>query len=361
MAEDVQNDSGIDRQNKSGGGKWLMILMLLLIVGLGVGMFFFRDKISFLNGESADENLAESLVLDVIDAKTIEVLYEGNEEEVISVIGIEVPSAGSEGEYAECFGEETYNKANELLGGENVILEDTGERDDEGNILAYVRLLSLEDYGEKMLWDGYVWRDAEQYHEKLDSYGEAEEFARANGIGLWSSDTCNGERIVIEREEQEVVTMPEEIEVVDELIEPEVIEEQEAEGYDCSEGAYSCEDFSGTGAVVAQDVFDYCWAKEGEDVHGLDSDENGVACDEPEEEEILTDPEADAAIEKMVKLPSSGARMVYDCSYDRYSCYDFSNATDAQVMFEICKARGVGDIHKLDSDKNGFACEYLGR
>lgn len=46
----------------------------------------------------------------------------------------------------------------------------------------------------------------------------------------------------------------------------------------------------------------------------------------------------------------------YDCSSDIYNCDDFTTQAEAQAAFD---ARGPGDIHQLDRDGNGEACEGL--
>lgn len=48
---------------------------------------------------------------------------------------------------------------------------------------------------------------------------------------------------------------------------------------------------------------------------------------------------------------------ICDCSYNRYNCDDFSTHTAAQSCYDYCKTSGKGDIHQLDRDKNGLACE----
>lgn len=48
-----------------------------------------------------------------------------------------------------------------------------------------------------------------------------------------------------------------------------------------------------------------------------------------------------------------------DCSGNVYNCPDFKIHNEAQSCFEYCKQQGSGDIHKLDSDKDGIACESL--
>ncbi|MBT3397977.1 hypothetical protein HOA55_01290 [archaeon] len=48
----------------------------------------------------------------------------------------------------------------------------------------------------------------------------------------------------------------------------------------------------------------------------------------------------------------------YVCSSDAYNCGDFASIEDAQIVFDACG--GVGnDVHRLDGDKDGEACESL--
>ena len=55
-------------------------------------------------------------------------------------------------------------------------------------------------------------------------------------------------------------------------------------------------------------------------------------------------------------VPQSG---VCDCSYNRYNCSDFSTQRAAQACFDYCWSIGRGDIHRLDGDNDGVACESL--
>lgn len=48
----------------------------------------------------------------------------------------------------------------------------------------------------------------------------------------------------------------------------------------------------------------------------------------------------------------------YDCSGNIYNCSDFSTHAEAQAAFEACGG-AANDIHRLDSDKDGLACESL--
>ena len=42
-----------------------------------------------------------------------------------------------------------------------------------------------------------------------------------------------------------------------------------------------------------------------------------------------------------------------ECSYNIYNCSDFNSQEEAQKVFEICE----NDVHDLDRDNGGVACE----
>jgi len=45
------------------------------------------------------------------------------------------------------------------------------------------------------------------------------------------------------------------------------------------------------------------------------------------------------------------------CSGDTLNCGDFNPQNDAQACMNYCMAQGAGDIHNLDGNNNGIACE----
>ncbi len=57
--------------------------------------------------------------------------------------------------------------------------------------------------------------------------------------------------------------------------------------------------------------------------------------------------------------PTPTSTVVCDCSGDVYNCSDFSTQADAQACYEHCVSLGYGDIHDLDKDDDGLACESL--
>jgi len=54
--------------------------------------------------------------------------------------------------------------------------------------------------------------------------------------------------------------------------------------------------------------------------------------------------------------PAAGA---CSCAGDTLNCSDFLSHTSAQDCFNYCVSIGRGDIHKLDSNNDGSACESL--
>jgi len=57
-----------------------------------------------------------------------------------------------------------------------------------------------------------------------------------------------------------------------------------------------------------------------------------------------------------INPPSSG-NTTCSCSGDDLNCADFFTDEDAQACMEYCISIGAGDIHKLDGDNNGLACD----
>ena len=58
-------------------------------------------------------------------------------------------------------------------------------------------------------------------------------------------------------------------------------------------------------------------------------------------------------------VPATAAGAVCACAGDTLNCKDFQTHQDAQDCFDYCVAQGTGDIHMLDENNNGDACEDL--
>lgn len=47
------------------------------------------------------------------------------------------------------------------------------------------------------------------------------------------------------------------------------------------------------------------------------------------------------------------------CAYDAYNCSDFSTQAAAQACYDYCMQKVGYDVHRLDANKDGIACESL--
>jgi len=59
------------------------------------------------------------------------------------------------------------------------------------------------------------------------------------------------------------------------------------------------------------------------------------------------------------RVSSSGASPACSCSGNLYNCPDFSTHASAQACYDYCNSTGHGDIHRMDGDNDGSACEDL--
>lgn len=47
------------------------------------------------------------------------------------------------------------------------------------------------------------------------------------------------------------------------------------------------------------------------------------------------------------------------CDEDHYNCGDFATQEEAQACFDYCFQQVGYDVHRLDGDEDGTACESL--
>ena len=80
------------------------------------------------------------------------------------------------------------------------------------------------------------------------------------------------------------------------------------------------------------------------------------ACDEEEPVEVTPAPPEPTPTPPVQDTPQPQA--TYTCSYNAYNCSDFSTQSEAQSAFESCGGTS-NDIHRLDGDDDGWACESL--
>jgi len=57
--------------------------------------------------------------------------------------------------------------------------------------------------------------------------------------------------------------------------------------------------------------------------------------------------------------PTNTPQPACRCDGDVYNCNSFSTQRQAQICYNYCRSQGRGDIHGLDGDSDGSACESL--
>lgn len=134
-------------------------------------------------------------VVRVVDGDTVKIMR-GGKEETLRLIGMNTPETVDPRTTVECFGKEASNKAKEFLSGKRVRLEfdaGEGELDKYRRTLAYIYTEDGVMFNEWMIRNGYAYEytydDAYKYQKEFKA---AETYARDNGLGLWSADTCSG-------------------------------------------------------------------------------------------------------------------------------------------------------------------------
>lgn len=194
-------------------------------------------------------------VVRVIDGDTI-VVEIGGVDTTVRLIGIDTPETVDPRKPVQCFGREASAKARSLLEGARVRLEydDTqGAHDKYGRLLAYVFLADGIHFNEYMIREGY----AHEYTYALpyryqSEFKAAEEDARTQKRGLWHTDACAAES----KRPEPTPFVP-------------------THDYECSRNAYDCPAFASQ--AEAQYVLEHCGAAE--DIHYLDADKDGRACE----------------------------------------------------------------------------------
>lgn len=196
-------------------------------------------------------------VVKVVDGDTIAVDINGKAE-TVRLIGIDTPETVHPSKPVECFGIEASNKAKELLGGQMVKLEADsaqGEQDKYGRLLRYVFLEDDTNFNKIMISQGYAYEytyGGIPYKYQI-AFQQAEEEARTAKLGLWADDACAKEIII---------TAP--------PVPP-------ATDCYCDSNKYNCSDF--VTHTEAQSLFECCMQKLGSDIHKLDADKDGIACE----------------------------------------------------------------------------------
>jgi hypothetical protein len=77
---------------------------------------------------------------------------------------------------------------------------------------------------------------------------------------------------------------------------------------------------------------------------------------EPADRQDLSEEEEEAGAPQPSSAPAPSSQ--YSCSSNTYNCGDFATHAEAQSAYEACGGP-ASDIHRLDGDRDGIACETL--
>lgn len=222
------------------------------------------DNVLTLNQaeEAQDKRTQEAyMVTRVIDGDTIIIDLAGKNV-TLRMIGVNTPETLDPRKPVECFGKEASLQTTQLLEGKKVILgfDDTQDRWDKyKRLLAYVYredgLFINKDLIERGYAYEYTYNTPYIYQKDFDS---AERDARENGRGLWASGVC-----------EEFLTQQD-------LNRSESLVRLDGQDYTCKSNAYDCSHFSIQSA--AQKLYLSCGGSMN-DVHWLDADKDGEACE----------------------------------------------------------------------------------
>lgn len=135
-------------------------------------------------------NIVLAKVIKVVDGDTIEVDLGSGNIKTVRYIGIDTPETVDPRKSVQCFGKEASAKNKELVGGGTVGLEkDISETDKYGRLLRYVYMGDLF-INQLLVAEGYAYSSSYPPDIKYqDKFKVAEQQAKANNKGLWSS--CN--------------------------------------------------------------------------------------------------------------------------------------------------------------------------
>lgn len=262
--------------------------------------------------EDSSETAAQRELYDVvkvIDGDTITIKLDG-QNETIRLIGLDTPETNDPRTGVQCFGKEATAKLKSVIGKRVAIEKDAGEgeRDKYDRLLAYVYSeegLLLNKY---LIEQGYAYEytydDPYKYRKEFKA---AQVDAKAKQRGLWAPNACPEPKKAAPAAKASVQTAAAAVAVPEVKPEPEnKAEEKKPE----------------------------------------------PEPEKPKEEPKQKEPEPEPEDEE--EQPSSS----YTCSSNKYNCTHFKTQAEAQEVFDQCGGAD-NDVHKLDNNKDGEACESL--
>lgn len=213
-------------------------------------------------------------VVKVVDGDTVAINMDGKVE-TLRLIGLDTPETVDPRKPVQCFGIEASNKAKSVLAGQEVRIEadpTQGVYDKYNRLLAYVYLKDGTLFNKMMIAEGYGHEYTYNAPYKYQSEFKAAEMSAKTGEkGLWANGACGEPNITVTTVPSPSHISPQSTTVFETQTTP-----APSAGYNCSANIYNCPDFSTHDE--AQAVYDACGGI-AHDVHGLDRDKDGEACE----------------------------------------------------------------------------------
>jgi micrococcal nuclease len=264
-------------------------------------------------------------VLRVVDGDTIVIEVDGKSESV-RMIGVDTPELNDSRTGVQCFAKEASEKTKALVTGKNIRLEkdeSQGERDKYKRLLGYVFLENGAFINLALIKGGFAHEytyDGEYKYQKQFKAAQAE--AKESGAGLWGEENCPTT--------------------------PAVRSSKAAPKSNTTQAAAAAAAAAPT-QPVQQPVAHPTTTPQSEPKQEVKKEEP-----KPEpKEEAKKEPDPPPEPSPSNLEPSS-----IICSRNAYNCTDFKTQEDAQKVYDQCG--GVdNDVHKLDKNKDGTACDSL--
>lgn len=141
--------------------------------------------------------LERARVTNVVDGDTVDVDLNGRVIR-LRLIGINTPETVDPRRPVECFGKEASDRAKTLLADQTVLLESDPSQDDRDQYDRYLRFLWFEDgrmFNLQMIAEGYAYEYTYRLPYKYQrEFKAAQGEAERNKRGLWSPQTCSGQK-----------------------------------------------------------------------------------------------------------------------------------------------------------------------
>ncbi len=232
-------------------------ILLGLVIFFSIGVRRTGDHKDNFEDRVLSRSDEKFIVLKVLDGDTIK-LANGM---TVRYIGIDSPENSNNGSM-ECYAAEAYLVNRQLVEGKAVTLEkDVSDKDKYGRLLRYVYVKL--DSGFETMVNQYMIREgfarAATYPPDVkysDLFIELQREAVVLDKGLWSNCLTDDNTNSSNPKQPKIIN-------------------SDTTTYDCTTNIYDCSDFDNQ--VEAQNVLEFCGLES--DVHNLDSDRDGLACE----------------------------------------------------------------------------------